>query len=207
MGLGSGIRRKPIPDPGSRGHTGYGSRIRIRNTDLCDRQLGLGTSTVQCALGDLYNNSNRINEIGEDDHKMTGSARLKVCLTFLFFMFEMMIKQRIYLIRLRIWFALMIRILWNAKSVPKMVRKMTQRIIIKDDFTYFSRIAAISAHEIHIRIQMKTFLKGWTLNRRRIKIGGPRRMYMNECTDWMWLWMYEKDKLNTKSGIIFSHPI
>ncbi len=37
-------------------------------------------------LVDLYTNSNRINEIGEDDHKMTGSARLKVCLTFLFFM-------------------------------------------------------------------------------------------------------------------------
>ncbi len=31
MGLGSGIRKKPIPDPGSRGKkvTGY----RIRNTD------------------------------------------------------------------------------------------------------------------------------------------------------------------------------
>jgi hypothetical protein len=33
MGLGSGIRKKPIPDPGSRGQKGTGSRIRIRNTD------------------------------------------------------------------------------------------------------------------------------------------------------------------------------
>jgi hypothetical protein len=32
MGLGSGIRKKPIPDPGSRGQKGTGSRIRIRNT-------------------------------------------------------------------------------------------------------------------------------------------------------------------------------
>jgi hypothetical protein len=34
MGLGSGIREKPIPDPGSgsRGQKGIGSRIRIRNT-------------------------------------------------------------------------------------------------------------------------------------------------------------------------------
>ncbi len=29
---GSGIRKKPIPDPGSRGQNGTGSRIRIRNT-------------------------------------------------------------------------------------------------------------------------------------------------------------------------------
>jgi hypothetical protein len=32
MGLGSGIRKKPILDPGSRGQKGTGSRIRIRNT-------------------------------------------------------------------------------------------------------------------------------------------------------------------------------
>jgi hypothetical protein len=32
MGLGSGIRKKRIPDPGSRGQKGTGSRIRIRNT-------------------------------------------------------------------------------------------------------------------------------------------------------------------------------
>jgi hypothetical protein len=28
----SGIRKKPIPDPGARGQKGTGSRIRIRNT-------------------------------------------------------------------------------------------------------------------------------------------------------------------------------
>jgi hypothetical protein len=32
MGLGSGIRKKPIPDPESRGQKGTGSRIRIHNT-------------------------------------------------------------------------------------------------------------------------------------------------------------------------------
>jgi hypothetical protein len=32
MDLGSGIREKPIPDPGSRGQKVTGSRIRIRNT-------------------------------------------------------------------------------------------------------------------------------------------------------------------------------
>ncbi len=35
MVLGFGIRKKPIPDPGSRGQKGTGSRIRIRNTGLC----------------------------------------------------------------------------------------------------------------------------------------------------------------------------
>jgi hypothetical protein len=34
MGLGSGIRKKPIPDPGSKGLKGTGSRIWIRNTAL-----------------------------------------------------------------------------------------------------------------------------------------------------------------------------
>jgi hypothetical protein len=34
MGLGAGIRKKPIPDPGSRGQKGTGSCIRIRNTDF-----------------------------------------------------------------------------------------------------------------------------------------------------------------------------
>jgi hypothetical protein len=33
MDLGSGIRKKSIPDPGSRGQKGTGSRIRIRHTD------------------------------------------------------------------------------------------------------------------------------------------------------------------------------
>ncbi len=32
MGSGSGIRKKPILDPGSRGQKSTGSRIRIRNT-------------------------------------------------------------------------------------------------------------------------------------------------------------------------------
>jgi hypothetical protein len=31
MGLGSGIRKKPIPDPGSRGQKGTGSRLRNTN--------------------------------------------------------------------------------------------------------------------------------------------------------------------------------
>jgi hypothetical protein len=34
----SGIRKKPIPDPGSRGQKGTGSRIRIRNTDVYKRR-------------------------------------------------------------------------------------------------------------------------------------------------------------------------
>jgi hypothetical protein len=40
---GSAIRKKPIPDPGSRGQKGTGSRIRIRNTDrrprICQKYL------------------------------------------------------------------------------------------------------------------------------------------------------------------------
>jgi hypothetical protein len=34
MGLGSGILEKPIPDPGSSGQKGTGSRNRIRNTEF-----------------------------------------------------------------------------------------------------------------------------------------------------------------------------
>ncbi len=34
MGLGSGIRKKPIPDPGSRGQKGTGSRIRNTASEL-----------------------------------------------------------------------------------------------------------------------------------------------------------------------------
>jgi hypothetical protein len=41
MGLGSGIRKKPIPDPGSRGQKGTGSRIRIRNTGQSDTLNGI----------------------------------------------------------------------------------------------------------------------------------------------------------------------
>jgi hypothetical protein len=43
----SGIRKKPIPDPGSRGQKGTGSRIRIRNTAYSDN----------VALGQLLNSS------------------------------------------------------------------------------------------------------------------------------------------------------
>jgi hypothetical protein len=45
MGLGfgilylrSGIRKKPIPEPGSRGQKGTGSRIRICNTASPEQQ-------------------------------------------------------------------------------------------------------------------------------------------------------------------------
>jgi hypothetical protein len=34
MGLGSEIRKRPNPDPGSRGQKGTGSQIRIRNTGM-----------------------------------------------------------------------------------------------------------------------------------------------------------------------------
>jgi hypothetical protein len=37
--LGSGIQKKPIPDPGSRGQKGTGSRIRIRNTASLSKDL------------------------------------------------------------------------------------------------------------------------------------------------------------------------
>ncbi len=43
---GSGIRRKPIPDPGSRGQKGTGSRIRIRNTESYVRPLDQTSTTV-----------------------------------------------------------------------------------------------------------------------------------------------------------------
>ncbi len=44
IGLGSGILKKPIPDPGSRGQKGTGSRIRIRNTDQTSGSGRLGKS-------------------------------------------------------------------------------------------------------------------------------------------------------------------
>jgi hypothetical protein len=39
MGLGSGIRKKPIPDPGSRVKKAPNSSSRIRNTDRNDEPL------------------------------------------------------------------------------------------------------------------------------------------------------------------------
>jgi hypothetical protein len=44
MGLGSGIRKKPIPDPGSRDQKGTGSRTRIRKTDHWYRYVLVPTS-------------------------------------------------------------------------------------------------------------------------------------------------------------------
>ncbi len=47
---GSEIRKKPIPDPGSRGQKGNGSRIRIRNTAKTANSKPVhrfGTGTVQ----------------------------------------------------------------------------------------------------------------------------------------------------------------
>jgi hypothetical protein len=43
---GSGIRKKPIPEPGSRGQKGTRSRIRIRNTAVAARNQ-LISHTVQ----------------------------------------------------------------------------------------------------------------------------------------------------------------
>jgi hypothetical protein len=46
--VGSGIRKKPIPDPGSGGQKGTGSRIRIRNTEWDNilNESGLGRNRV-----------------------------------------------------------------------------------------------------------------------------------------------------------------
>jgi hypothetical protein len=41
MGLGSRIKKKPIPDPGSRGQKGTGSWIRIRNTGCSINHLSI----------------------------------------------------------------------------------------------------------------------------------------------------------------------
>ncbi len=66
--VGSGIRKKPIPDPGSRGQKGTGSRIRIRNTGflicrcLVWNILPLLVSTAKI-IGKFFNNS-RIWQIG-----------------------------------------------------------------------------------------------------------------------------------------------
>ncbi len=47
----SGIRQKPIPDPGSRGQKGTGSRIRIRNTAEKVPDLGSGWAALAgCSL-------------------------------------------------------------------------------------------------------------------------------------------------------------
>jgi hypothetical protein len=43
----------PIPDPGSRGQKGTGSRIRIRNTVFYDRILLLGGDDPHRALADI----------------------------------------------------------------------------------------------------------------------------------------------------------
>jgi hypothetical protein len=61
MGLGSGIRKKPIPDPGSgsRGQNGTGSRIRIRNTDPSHLRSVFSVSTNQCSYR-CHSNANPV---------------------------------------------------------------------------------------------------------------------------------------------------
>ncbi len=51
LGLGYGIRKKPIPDPWSRGQKGTGSRIRIRNTGSNKRIFGLSVGGGWCWRG------------------------------------------------------------------------------------------------------------------------------------------------------------
>jgi hypothetical protein len=53
----SGIRKKSIPDPGSRGQKGTGSRIRIRNTDFdifFPRQLSTLSRHAEEMFGNLF---------------------------------------------------------------------------------------------------------------------------------------------------------
>ncbi len=48
--LGSGIRKKPVPDPGSRGQKGTGSRIRIRITGNGATTVPIPTFMFLCAI-------------------------------------------------------------------------------------------------------------------------------------------------------------
>jgi hypothetical protein len=48
--VGSGIRKKPIPDPGSGGQKGTGSRIRIRNTDGLTIDESFKAEEIQCLI-------------------------------------------------------------------------------------------------------------------------------------------------------------
>jgi hypothetical protein len=53
--VGSGIRKKPIPDPGSGGQKGTGSRIRIRNTAklyISENPLPSGGISTDVILGE-----------------------------------------------------------------------------------------------------------------------------------------------------------
>ncbi len=61
--VGSGIRKKPIPDPGSGGQKGTGSRIRIRNRNTAFKSI-YGTSqdivaAVQSAVMDAESQVSR----------------------------------------------------------------------------------------------------------------------------------------------------
>ncbi len=53
----SGIRKKPIPDHGSRGQKGTGSRIRIRNTGIHKSVSGSSISKNVCSRSDAQNDS------------------------------------------------------------------------------------------------------------------------------------------------------
>jgi hypothetical protein len=54
MGLGSGIRKKPIPDPGSRGQKGTGSRTRIRNTAVTLETLFATLDFFLCKIKEIF---------------------------------------------------------------------------------------------------------------------------------------------------------
>jgi hypothetical protein len=89
IGLGSGIRKKTIPDPGSRGQKGIGSRIRIRNTGLVMDCLTLfvGKMLPACnavaanffdlALINLHSERIRLSHISVHKKKSTGASDMK----------------------------------------------------------------------------------------------------------------------------------
>ncbi len=76
MGLGSGIRKKPIPDPGSgpRGQKGTGYRIRIRNTGKNIKLIGRRHwSRIQNPGSDFFHPGSRIQ--GRQDPKSGSTSK------------------------------------------------------------------------------------------------------------------------------------
>ncbi len=96
IGLGFEIRKKPIPDPGSRGPKGTGSRMRIRNTAFYPTQL-LELSSVVCsetlywACGSAVSHSGLLLYSSSNTTRTANTTSPRVCPTFTFFSYLLLI--------------------------------------------------------------------------------------------------------------------
>ncbi len=81
------------------------------------------------------------------------------------------------------------------KNIPQKILKKgcsVAQLVVRRPAVWQARVPIPARHPREVFPSERN--KQWRKGER------PRRMDMNECTVWMWLWIYEKDKINKKSG-------